>query len=125
MTVVLLLVAGLSVAQQRGGRGFGNPEENAKQTAERLEKELKLSPAQKDSVYAYSLEQGKAMRQAFERGGEDRQQVMGKMRELRTQTDQKILAVLDATQKKAYEKIVEERASRMRQGGGPRGGRGS
>jgi len=123
LTVATLLMAvGLSFAQQ-GGRNFGTPEENAKRTADQLEKELNLSAAQKDSVYAYTLEQGKAMRQAFQDNQNgDRQQMMGKMRELRTQTDKKILAVLDADQKKAYEKVIEERASRMRQGGGRRGG---
>ena len=117
----LLLAVGLSFAQQRG-RGFSNPEENAKRTSERLEKELVLSAAQKDSVYAYSLEQSKAMQQVFQ-GNEngDRRQVMSKMRELRKQTDKKILSVLDDNQKKAYEKLVEERATRMRQGGGRRG----
>ncbi|WP_353129573.1 hypothetical protein [Parapedobacter pyrenivorans] len=122
MMAALLLTVGLSFAQQRGG-GFSNPEENAKRTSERLEKELGLSTAQKDSVYAYSLEQSKAMRQVFQDNEHgDRQQVMGEMRKLREQTDQKIRSVLDDGQKKAYEKLVEERANRMRQGGGRRGG---
>lgn len=122
--VALLIAVGLSFAQQRGGRGFASPEENAKRVTERLEKELKLSAVQKDSVYAYALEQGKAMRQALQDNQYgDRQQMMAKMRELRDQTDRKILAVLNDDQKKTYEKIAEERASRMRQGGGRRGGK--
>ncbi len=116
---MVLIAVGLSFAQQGGGRGFGNPEENAKRTVEQLEKELKLTGAQKDSVYAYTLAQGKAMQEAFQNNqGGDRQQLMGKMRELREQTDKKILSILDDNQKKAYEKIAEERASRMRQRGG-------
>ncbi|WP_257666612.1 hypothetical protein [Parapedobacter tibetensis] len=124
LTVMVVLMAiGLSFAQQRGGRGFGNPEENAKRTSEQLEKELKLSAAQKDSVYAFTLEQSKAMQQAFQNNQDgDRSQMMGKMRELREQTDKKILSVLDDDQKKGYEKMVKERANRMRQGGGQRGG---
>ena len=122
---MLLVAVGLSFAQQRG-RGFGNPEENAKRTSERLEKELTLSAAQKDSVYAYSLAQSKAMQQAFQNNRDgDRQQMGEKMRELRTQTDKKILAVLDDNQKKAYTKLMEERANRMSQGGGRRGGGGN
>lgn len=118
----LLVIVGFSFAQQRG-RGFGTPEENAKRTTERLEKELKLSAAQKDSVYTYSLEQAKTMQQAFQNNQNgDRREMMDKMRELRQQTDKKILSVLDDSQKTAYEKIVQERASRMRQGGGRRGG---
>lgn len=125
LTVATILVAVVvTFAQQRGGRGFGNPEENAKQNAERLEKELKLSSVQKDSVYAYSLAQSKAMQQAFQGGNGDRQQMMGKMRELREQTDKKILTVLDDNQKKAYEKLVKERANRQGPpGGGQRRGR--
>lgn len=119
---VFLLIAGSSFGQ-RSNRGFGTPEENAKRTSERLEKELGLSADQKDSVYAYTLEQGKNMQQIFqENQGGDRQQLMGKMRDLREQTDQKILSVLNADQQKAYKKMIEERAAnRMRNGGGRRG----
>lgn len=119
---MLLMAAGHSFAQERG-RGFGNPEENAKRISEQLAEELKLSATQKDSVYTYSLAQSKAMQQVFQnnRNG-DRQQMGEKMRELRTQTDEKILAVLDSNQKKAYTKLMEERANRMRQGGSRRGG---
>lgn len=88
-----------------------------------MEKELKLTEVQKDSVYAYTLAQGEAMQQAFQNNQRgDRQQLMGKMRELREQTDNKILSILDDRQKKGYEKVVAERASRMQQGGGRRGG---
>ncbi|SFC04899.1 hypothetical protein SAMN05421747_103264 [Parapedobacter composti] len=124
---VLLMAVGLSFGQQqRGGRGFGTPEENAKRTTERLAEQLKLSKAQQDSVYAYTLEQGKAMQQAFQANqNADRQQMMGKMRALREETDEKIRAVLDDSQKKAFEKMREEQASRMRQGGRRGGGSGN
>ncbi len=119
---MLLGVASFSIAQQPG-RGFSNPEESAKRTAERLEKELKLTAAQKDSVYAYSLAQSKAMQQAFQGNKDgDREQLGKKMRELRTQTDEKILSVLDSDQKKAYNKLIEGRANRMRAAGNRRGG---
>ncbi len=119
---VFLLIAGFSFGQ-RGNRGFGTPEENAKRTTERLEKELGLSADQKDSVYSYTLEQGKSMQRIFqENQGGDRQQLMGKTRDLREQTDKKILSVLNADQQKTYKKLAEERANRMR-GGGGRGGR--
>lgn len=120
MMAAVLMMVGLSFAQQRGG---STPEESAKRMSERLEKELKLSTAQKDSVYAYSLAQSKAMREAFQnnRNG-DRAQMGEKMRGLRKQTDEKILSVLDANQKKAYAKLIEDRANRMRERGGRRGG---
>jgi len=120
MTTAMLMIAGLSFAQQRGR---STPEERAKGMSERLEKALQLSAAQKDSVYAYSLAQSKAMRQAFQnnRNG-DRQQMGEKRRELRKETDTKILSILDSDQKKAYTKLMEERANRMRQGGGRRSG---
>ncbi len=123
MMTALLMMVGLSFAQQRGR---STPEESAKRASERLEKELKLSAAQKDSVYAYSLAQSKAMQQAFQNNRDgDRQQMGEKMRELRTQTDTKILSILDNNQKKAYTKLIEERANRMRQGGGRRSGGGN
>jgi len=116
---VFLLIAGFCFGQRGNNRGFGTPEENAERTTERLEKELELSTAQKDSVYSYTLEQGKRMQQIFqENQGGDRQQLMGKMRDLREETDKKIHSVLNADQQKAYEKMAEERANRMRNGGG-------
>jgi len=76
---MLLVVAGLSFAQQRTR---STPEESAKRTSERLAEELKLSAAQKDSVYAYSLAQSTAMQQAFQNNRDgDRQQMGEKMRE--------------------------------------------
>src|SRR5690606_41366076 len=107
MTTALLMMVGLSFAQQRGR---STPEERAQRTTEHLEKELKLTAAQKDSVYAYSLAQGKAMRAAFQNNGNgDRAQMAEKMRELRKQTDEKILSILDTDQKTAYTTLTEGR----------------
>lgn len=124
-TGVLLMTAALVFGQQRQGRSFGTPEENARRSAERRAEELQLSDAQKDSVYAITLAGRKAMEQAFREQREDqRGQLMGKMRELRSERDQKILSILDENQKKAYEKLMEERQHRQRPGEGRRGGRG-
>jgi len=123
--VSLLAAAGLSFAQPGNGRGFGTPEENAQRMTARLAEELKLSPAQRDSVYAYVLEQGKATRQLFQEGREgDREQMRTKMTALREETDRKILGILNDDQKIGYREWIAERQSRMRNGGpGGPGGR--
>lgn len=109
-----------SQAQQRGGRM--NPEERAKRTVETLEQSLKLTAPQKDSVYAYSLEQAKEQQALFQQAGDGgRAGIMEKMRVIREKTDTKIKAVLDETQKKQYDEQMKERQGRGGFGGG--GGR--
>lgn len=130
MKTVLLTIVALTGAflfsyaqpQQRGGQGRMNPEERAKRTVENLEKPLKLTKEQKDSVYAYSLAQTKEQQALFQQGRDgDRQAMMGKMREIQANTDKKIRAILNDDQKASYEELVKERQNRQRPGN--RGGR--
>ncbi len=108
---------------QRGGQqGRMSPEDRAKRTVEDLEKSLKLTKQQQDSVYAYSLTQAKEQQALFQQGQDgDRQAMMGKMREIRANTDKKIRTILNDDQKAAYDKLMKERQNR--QGPGNRGGR--
>lgn len=113
--LLLLTVSAISFGQGRGPRS-SNPEESARNTVSRLDQELKLSPAQKDSVYAISLASAKARQELFQQGQNgDREQTMTRMRELRQKTDERILSVLTADQQKAYQKMTADRPS-----GGPR-----
>lgn len=118
MALALLFVAVASYAQPPGGGRPGmDSKESATRQTEELTKSLKLTDVQKDSVYSYLLAQGEGQQKLFQSNqGGDRSAMMGKMQELRSKTDDKINAVLDDTQKKAYEKIVKERANRR----GPR-----
>ena len=105
---------------QRGGQM--SPEDRAKRMVEDLEKSLKLTKQQQDSVYAYSLAGSKEQQALFQQGRDgDRQAMMGKMREIRANTDKKIRTILNDDQKAAYDKLVKERQNR--QGPGNREGR--
>ncbi|SEM82326.1 hypothetical protein SAMN05216436_10842 [bacterium A37T11] len=115
-----------SQAQPGGGRGGRpNPEDRAKRTAEDLEKELKLSPAQKDSVYSYVLSQSKEQQTLFKpgQGNEDREATMAKFKSLQEKTDTKIKSLLTDDQKTKYDAYLKQREERMKKfRGGPRGG---
>ena len=84
--------------QQMGARAVSRPD---------VQDELKLTADQKQKIQAAVEGEGAAMRAAFEgfQGGQNmtdqqRQDAFAKMREVRTQTDAKITAVLTEAQKK-------------------------
>lgn len=122
MTIMLMLSIGMLSAQERGRFNF-NPEEMAKTQAEHLEKELKLTALQKDSVYKWSLEQARQQQALFQNSGQNREGMREKMTALREKTGAKISAILDEDQKTKYAKIQKEAANRG-PGGNRGGGRG-
>lgn len=123
--LLIALLAGavsFSQAQQRPQR---NPEEMAKRNVEMLEKQLSLTADQKTQVSAILLTQSKAMDSLRNASGEqtDRQAMRSKMQEFQKDNQKKIMSILTDDQKKAYEKVIAERQSRMgngRGGDGPR-----
>lgn len=58
---ILMLLATATIAQEKQGNGGWQraPEDQAKNTVERLDKQLKLSQSQKDSIYVYALDLSK------------------------------------------------------------------
>jgi len=123
---MLLSVAGAAVAPAlfaqhgggRGGRGGRmDPEAQLKMFTERL----KLSDEQQEKVKKLIEERGAAFRQLREqaREGGDRSAMREKMMALREDSDKKMAGILSKEQMKDYNKIMEERHSRMRGGGPP------
>lgn len=105
--------------QQRGGQALADPE---------VASALNLTTEQKDRITAIQDGVQSQMRELFQAGaaGGDREELQKKGQELRTATDQKILAVLtDAQQAKLKELKGEPFKGELRGGGfgGGRGGR--
>lgn len=125
--LIIALFAGsvsLSQAQQRQQR---SPEEMAQRNVDGLEKRLNLTADQKAKIYTIVLAQAKTMdslRTAGRNSGGDRQAAFSKIREFQDENNKKISALLNDDQKKAYDQMLEERRSRMRNGqSGPGGQR--
>ena len=72
--------------------------------------------AQVDSILKEQTKEFQVLRDGWEEGG-DRDQMREKMRELRNETDDKMLAVLNEEQTTEYKKYQEERAQRRRDRG--------
>lgn len=104
--------------QQRGGQALADPE---------VASALNLTTEQKDRITAIQDGVQSQMRELFQAGaaGGDREELQKKGQELRTATDQKVLAVLtDAQQAKLKEMKGEPFKGELRGGfGGGRGGR--
>jgi protein CpxP len=81
-----------------------------------LDERLNLSEeqyTQVDSILKDQTKEFQILREGWDEGG-DRDEMRQKMRELRNDTDDKILAVLNEEQTTEYKKYQEERAQRRR-----------
>lgn len=111
-----MLFAITTIAQERpqGEMRQRTPEEQAKNTIERLDKQLKLSQTQKDSIYIYALDQSKKQQEIF-KNSDDRKAAFEKMQSLRSNYDTKIKSFLNAEQLKSYETLQKEMQERRSQ----------
>ena len=113
------LLLGISVmAQDHQGRNAGmgqrSPEEQAKNRVERLDKTLKLSQEQKDSIYVYALDASKKQQELFKKS-DDRKANFEEMKTLRQSSDSKIKSFLTAEQVTSYEQLQKEMQEKRQQ----------
>lgn len=111
---MLLTVTAMAQERQRNGGQQRSPEDQAKNMVERLDKQLKLSQIQKDSIYVYSLDLSKKRQEIF-KNTEDRKAAFEKLQPLRTSTDIKIKSFLTPEQSKSYDLMQKEAQERMKQ----------
>jgi len=114
LIIAFSLVLGIaSLAQAQGGRQMGTPAERAERQIAQMEP-LKLSADQKTKLTEVFLSQGKridSLRATMNGGFEGMRE---KMAPIQAETEKKVNALLNDDQKKAYEAILAERRSRMR-----------
>jgi Spy/CpxP family protein refolding chaperone len=117
--------AGQQQGGPRGGRGGGGPERQLQMLTERLS----LTADQQTGVKAVLVQQSeqmKALRQKSQDEGaadsaDARQARMKQMQQIRDESDTKISALLDDTQKRTFADMLAKRKARMeqrQQGGG-------
>lgn len=110
LATLLFLGISISYAQQRpagGGMRDITPATRAKNTVERLHKELNLSQSQQDSIYNYTLRQAEQQKARFDRSKEskDREVMRKEMQAHRAEHEAKIKSFLTDEQKAKYEKL--------------------
>jgi hypothetical protein len=110
-----LILCMATFAKAQGGRQMGTPAERADRQIAQLET-LKLSQDQKiklKEVFILSATRMDSIRTTLTDAG-DFNAMRAKMAPLQVETTSKVNALLNDEQKKAYEVILEERRSRMR-----------
>lgn len=80
-----------------------------------LKKELKLSDEQAANVKAIFEQQDKELRALFEQNSSDRSALRASIRQKANETDEKILALLNAEQKEKYKQWVAKRREQFQQ----------
>lgn len=110
---ILCAAVTFSNAQDRPQReGARNPEEMAKRMVERLDQELKLSPAQKDSILKWNQASAVKQQAIFQDEKESREAKMEKMKALRQEQQTKIKSILTDEQKVKYEEMSKRTPER-------------
>ncbi|MES2378177.1 MAG: hypothetical protein V4553_16425 [Bacteroidota bacterium] len=114
--LVCAFVIGVSAVSfaQGGGRMRMKPEEqtaNLKKTLTDLNDD---QSAKITAIYTVAAKKRDSLMTAARDAGGDRQAMMASFMKMSTETDTKIKAVLTADQVKAYQKVVDERAERMK-----------
>ncbi|HEY9003198.1 MAG TPA: hypothetical protein VIM89_17705 [Mucilaginibacter sp.] len=112
------LVGITAVCRAQGGGMRRSPEDRAKD----LQTQLKLTDDQTTKVTAIYKAQATKMDSVRTAANGDRQAMRSAMMPLMKDTNDKIKAILTPDQATAYDKIMQERMDRMRNGGGGGGG---
>ena len=114
LLICCFLVGITAVSRAQGGGQRRTPEEQAKQ----LQTQLKLTDDQTTKITAIFQAQTTKRDSIRTAANGDRQAMMQGMMPLMQDTNNKIKAVLTPDQATAYDKMVQERMERMRNGGG-------
>lgn len=116
MVIAILGMTSFASAQQSRSGMRMNPEQRAKRSVDMLNKELTLTQVQKDSIYAFSLDEAKKQQELFQQGNaNNRRDNFEKMKGIRQESQEKIKSVLTDEQQKTYDKLLQERQNRMKE----------
>ena len=111
--IALCLGITISMAQDRTQkRQLASPEERAQQMIKHLDKELKLTAEQKDSLTVWSIAFGKKQQELFKNKGESREAKMEKMKATRDAQSAKIKTILTPEQITKYDELSQRMQER-------------
>ncbi len=122
LLLTALILGATAIMAQPGGQRNLDPEEMAKRQTAQLKEALDLNQDQEKKVYDLNLETSKEMRALREKNqGAGWESMRDDMTKIREGQNKKMKAILTEDQWGKYEKYLEERRERRRQGGGPGG----
>lgn len=114
LLICCLLIGITAVSRAQGGGGMRSPEDRAKQ----LQTQLKLNDDQTSKITAIYKAQTTKMDSVRTASNGDRDKMRQGMMPLMKDTQDKIKAILTPEQATAYDKLVQERMNKMKQGAG-------
>ncbi len=109
MLCALMGFGAVGFAQDKGKGNMPERGDYAKSSAERLKKELNLSDAQYEKVYALKMKEVEDMKKLNEK----RKALEEEGKALRESSNTKVTAELNAEQKAKYEDLMSKRSERM------------
>ena len=113
--IIIAALVGTTCAQafaQRSGHQEINPEQVAERMSNRMAEKLDLSEEQKKAVYALNLEAARKRQAQWEVRKKQQEAINAE----RKAHQEKIAGLLTPEQNKAWEAIMEDNRSRMREG---------
>lgn len=122
-TTILMFLAFIVNAQQRGPRERLTPEQQATRTVERLTKELKLTEQQQKELQTWYTASFKQREEKMKDNRGNREAMREQMKKDREATDAQLKKVLTEDQYKIYKENEEKRMKEWQQRGPQGGGR--
>jgi Spy/CpxP family protein refolding chaperone len=113
LLLIITLLTGAATYSNAQGFNQGTPAERAERSFSRLPATLNLTADQKSKVMTIYVAQVKPQDSLIAVANGDFESIRPKFLELSAATDKKIIAILTAEQKPAYETYAKERAARM------------
>jgi Spy/CpxP family protein refolding chaperone len=116
--IMTLWVVSVTFVTAQERRGFGTPEERAKNQTNRLDELVKLTEEQKSKINTVNLELSKKMDAARKENSENLEVLRTTMSEINTERDKQYKTVLSQEQFEKYQenKAIREKQVRERQG---------
>lgn len=115
LLIMLALMPIITLAQPKGQRNQGTPEENAQKITERMNEKLSLSEDQYQAVLDLNLDMTEQMKVTFEETEQVRAEMRSKMMEIHEDRDAMLKEVLNKEQWEQFIALKEEEKKRMRE----------
>lgn len=115
LSMLLFLGATFLSAQSRTPKGRMSPEQQATQTVERLNKELKLTDKQKNELQEWFTDSFKKRNEEFQKKQEDREAMKEAMQKDRQETEARLKEILTGDQYKKYQENEKKRREELKE----------
>ena len=99
---------------ERNDKRMESPEQRARLTTDRMDKQLSLSEKQKTQIYNLNLDRARKMTKAHEKAEKQRMEQHKQMQAERASSDRKINSILSPAQQSKYASLKKDRADKFK-----------